>query len=128
MASFGEVLQYFKQNESPEMITPLVEDGKLRNALVAWQSVRIKYNEMQECAVEADLEKWEWLWSRVKYDPGCFGVVAGLQPREVGQMLARLTGLRLIYPDGTISGYAKAYLKSLIMSKLPSSQRKSKNE
>ena len=124
MASFGEILEEFKSKESAEMIIPLIDDNKLRNGLAAWQSAKIKHKEMQNCDCKDDLEKWEWLWSRINYSLDEFGVVAGVNPREVSQLFVRLKGLRLIYPDGTINKLAKLYLQGLIMAKLPSKKRK----
>ena len=44
-------------------------------------------------------------------------------------MVQRLIGLRLIYPDGTISKFAKQYLQMTILSKIrPASKQSSKAE
>jgi hypothetical protein len=118
MSSFGEVLAEFKKNEEPENIIPLVDDSVLRNALVAWKSVTIKNKPAEDCKFKDDTSRWNWLWSRVEYDPAKFGVVAGCKAQEAANLLERLIGLRLIYPDGTVNNYAKQYIQSIIMAKL----------
>jgi hypothetical protein len=118
MASFGEVLAEFKRAEAPESIFPLLEDTPLCNALMAWKSVRVAYKTPHDCEETTDLLKWEWLWSQVEWDLGDFGIVAGCKGQDAPGMIARLRGLRLIYPDGSINNFSKQYLSSLIMQKI----------
>lgn len=129
MPSFGEILQYFKDNEEAENIVPLVEDEELRKAIVAWKSVEIRYTSSAECGEKNDASKWNWLWKQVDFSQTDFGVVAGVRQQDTGRMVQRLIGLRLIYPDGTISKFAKQYLQMTILSKIrPASKQSSKAE
>jgi hypothetical protein len=119
MASFGEVLAKFKSSESPENIFPLVNDNTLCNALIAWKAVRITNKETQYCSEEdSELLMWEWLWNQVECDLDEFGMVAGCRGQDVGTLITRLRGLRLIYPDGSINNYAKQYLGQLIIQRI----------
>lgn len=120
MASFGEILSEFKTSESDsvENITPLLEDASLRNGLVAWRSVTIEYKPASDCSCKDETSRWNWLWTQVDYDQSTFAAVSGTRTSEVGQLLTRLIGLRLIYPDGTINNLARQYLQAIIMSKL----------
>jgi hypothetical protein len=119
MNSFGEVLAHFKKTEDAENLVTLIEDEELRNAIVAWKSVAIQYvTPVRNCPFDDESRQWSWLWEQVNFDRSCFGVVAGIRAQDVGMILTRLTGLRLIYPDGTINTLARQYLTSIIMSKL----------
>lgn len=116
--SFGEILSEFKRNEVPEATYPLLEDRGLCNALVSWKSVPIEYKSPGECEETTDQKKWEWLWRKTKTDQNAFAVISGLKPQDAGRMLARLIGLRLIYPDGTINSFAKQFLSSEIVRRI----------
>jgi hypothetical protein len=118
--TFGEVLAHFKKSEGPEVVVSLIEDPLLRKALIAWQAVKIEFvTPIGDCSDEQDeVSKWEWLWSRVKFDQARFGVVAGLKGQEVEPVLTRMKGLRLIYPDGSINMLAQQYLRSIVMAQL----------
>jgi len=120
MSSFGEVLKEFKEREEDcvENVAPLLEDGALRNALLAWKSVAIKYKNPTECQHKDETSRWNWLWSQIEYDQSMFGTVSGAKPAEVVNLITRLIGLRLIYPDGTINTMARQYLQAMIMAKL----------
>lgn len=120
MASFGEILAYFKRKaaDEPENIVPLIDDTVLTNGLIAWKSIVIKYKSAEQCPCSDEASQWEWLWIQIEFDTTKFGSVAGVRPQEVGALLTRLKGLRLIYPDGTIDNLAKQYLQSLIAAKI----------
>ena len=118
MNSFAEVLNEFKKKETPENIIPLLEDGQLRNALVAWKSVHIQYSDCKECPETDEPSRWSWLWNRTEFDTTQFGVVAGCRAQDANLLFLRLKGLRLIYPDGTIHGHAKSFLSMMIMERL----------
>jgi len=121
MASIGELMSHFRKIESDnvENIAPLTEDKELRNSLVAWKSVSITWKDAgAQCDSTSEVEQWNWLWSQVSYDQHQFGVVAGLLTQDIGSVLERLKGLRVIYPDGSINSFARQFLQAQIMAKL----------
>jgi len=120
MATFGEVLAQFKESEEAENVAPLVEDDTLRNGVIAWKSVvtSIRCGAGEQCGESDPARQWDWLWSRVEFDVAHFGVVAGCRAQDASGLFSRLKGLRLIYPDGTIQGFASQYLQAMIMAKL----------
>jgi len=127
VSSFGEVLAAFKANEEAENIVAIIEDEELQNGMIAWKSVRIKYHAASECDIQqSPVERWEWLWNQIEYDANSFGVVAGAKAQDIGRLLSRLRGLRLIYPDGTINTLARQYLQTIIMSKIRQATPRSK--
>jgi hypothetical protein len=115
MSSWEEVLAEFKGSEEPESIVPLIEDERLRNAVVAWKSVTVQRSAKDLCEHVEEVARWNWLWTQVKYDQETFGTVAGLKPQDVNPVMTRLIGLRMIYPDGAINEFAKQYLQAIIM-------------
>ena len=123
MDSFGEILAYFKKTEASENIVPLIEDVQLRNALVAWKGVVIRYNKSTNTPPPDEPSKWNWLWEQIEFDKTTFGVVAGLKAQDVGGILTRMIGLRLIYPDGTVNTFARQYLRSMILKQLGKNQK-----
>ena len=123
--SFGEVLADFKAQEKdePENITPLVEDQTLRNGVVAWKSITLKYDTPSDCEEVDNNAKWDWMWRHVSFDMQDFGIVAGLKAQDAGSVFTRLKGLRLIYPDGTINVFARQYMQAIIFARLAQPKR-----
>jgi len=118
MSSFGDILQRFKDSEDPENLVPLMEDQTLRNGLVAWKSVSIKYKPAEECSFQDETSRWNWLWTQIEYDSNTFAAVSGTKAQNVQTLITRLIGLRLIYPDGTVNMLARKYLQAMIMEKI----------
>jgi len=118
MASFGEVLQSFKSSEEVENVVAIIDNKDLQNGILAWKSVRITYLKAEDCIFKDPNDQWIWLWSRIRYDAKAFGTVAGVSAKDVGSLIERLSGLRLIYPDGTLNGTATAYLRAVIKTRL----------
>jgi len=116
---FADVLQYFKQHESPERIIPLIDDSKLRMSLVAWESVKVTKKTDVECTLTEENDQWNWMWDQISFDQNTYSVVAGVQVHEIVNILIRLKGLKLVYPDGSICNLAKQYLQTIIVSQLP---------
>lgn len=121
--TFDDILDDFKAHEDPENVVVLIDDGDLRAGVIAWKSVCVEINREGTCALEG-AARWNWLWTQIRYDQGAFGTVSGVKPQEVGNLMLRLMGLRLIYPDGTINFFAKQYLNSIIIGKLASNAKK----
>jgi len=123
--SFGDVLAEFKarEEECVENVAPLLEDASLRNALVAWKSVAIEHKSNGGCPHKDETSRWNWLWQQIEYDQSTFGTVSGAKPAEVVNLITRLIGLRLVYPDGTINQMARQYLQAMILAKLASPKR-----
>jgi len=117
----SELIAQFKKTESAENIVPLVESEELRNGVVAWKSVVVRFEEESEELRDgaSSAEQWEWMWSHVSFDMPAFSVVAGVQQQHASRLFGRLKGLRLIYPDGEINTFAAKYLQAIIMAKLP---------
>jgi hypothetical protein len=120
MAQFGDILADFKKMAmgEAENIFPIMEDETLVNGLIAWKSVKINYKTLLDCPHKDEAGQWEWLWEQVEFNSSQFGAVAGVKMQDTGNLLTRLKGLRLIYPDGTINVLAKQYLQAQIMGKI----------
>jgi hypothetical protein len=128
--TFAGLLEYFKASEDAEMVMPMLDDNILRNAVVSWQSVEIKPKDATDepCPYTEGKAQWNWMWTRIQYDQRSFGIVAGIAEHKVNDVLTRLMGLRLIYPDGTINSFAKNYLRSMVAKKFGQKKKSKKDE
>jgi len=129
MLSYGEVLNYFKRQEEDNVgaLVPLIEDSSLRHGLVAWKGTPVKIVGVRECDEKTnDREKWEWLWEDVEIDEQKFTILSGGKIQGAKSLLARLIGLRLVYPDGTVNRLANQYLRAIIMEKIEKGSGKPK--
>lgn len=126
MSSLGEILDEFKASEEPENIVAIIDNSELQNGMIAWKSVQIKYKPSTNCQEKDTVARWNWMWNQIEYDSNGFGIVAGVKAQDVGKLLNRLIGLRLIYPDGTVNKLASQFLQGIIFSKIGKAVSKQK--
>ena len=118
--TFEEAVEKFRSQEQVEDVLAItnVKDPqaiRLRRLVVAWGKIKIDRISVQRPAPPAEDEKelWKWMWECVRYDPEELRQVSGVR---VGvEMLMRvLIGNRIIYPDGTVSEYAKKVIRAIL--------------
>ena len=130
MKTFNDILNLFKakEEEETECIVPLIDSIELRHGISAWKSVKISKTSEEDCDEEDQLIMWEWIWEQVEFDINGFATVAGVKVYEASSLIARLKGLRLIYPDGSINKVAQEYLHELALGKLSRGKGRPKKE
>lgn len=79
----------------------------------AWAdlSLKVKRPRGRVPAGETGDERWAWLWSHVRIDHSAIAVRAGCTVFDVSDRLPRLKAARMIFPDGTISGWARGVVE-----------------
>jgi hypothetical protein len=117
--SLAELLKYFKENESLESIVALADSEDLRNGVVAWKSVDVKFVKNEQCDEKTEAGQWNWMWTQVQFNLQMFAVVSGCPKSKADELFIRLKGLRLIYPDATINSYAAKFIQAQVMKSLP---------
>ena len=114
--TYGEEINSFKRMSSPVIALPLVGNNMLINAVAAWKYVRCAINsELSLEAGKSDHERWEWLWKGVSFDMEDFRIKAGLKAQDAPMVFRRLSGCRMIYPDGSVDTFCQQYLNSVIL-------------
>jgi hypothetical protein len=85
----------------------MLSDSSLCQVLLAFKHVAIELNR------PADVTCWKHAWGCCRFDYDELGALAGVSIGECRLAIRRLSGLGLIYPDGTINQFADKYLKGL---------------
>lgn len=111
--TFEEALEKFKSLESPEDILLILKHEQLRQLVVAWQKIPIKRVKKGEYKGDDTVELWKWLWEQIYYDKEELKQIAMIQG-DIDNLMKVLIGNRIIYPDGTISMFARKVLQQMI--------------
>jgi hypothetical protein len=133
MAKDDDIDEYFlvlkemkgQENNYIESILILMDDSALRNSVIAWQTIkcvripRSNKNFQAKCPYTLTYDKWNWLWGQTQFDQKHFAKVSKVRENEVNDLYIRMTALRLIYPDNSISQAVKGLLRNTIKTKFP---------
>jgi hypothetical protein len=109
-----EKLDWFKQNERPEVVLLLDSNPETVKIIVAWTNLDVKPKHKPEGHPgESECKLWEWLWNNTTYSLKELKEKIGTSPSEVAleSKMKPLIGNRIIYPDGTANSFVERYLR-----------------
>ena len=115
---YAEKLNWFKQNEKPEVVLLLADNPELVKIAVAWTSLRMRRaNGLIGLPGESEHETWEWLWENTDYSLVELKEKIGISFSELAleNKIKPLIGNRIIYPDGTVNSYVQRYLREQVV-------------
>ena len=125
---FDEKLNWFKDNEQPEVVLIVANNDDLIKIIVAWLNTRIeRKNETIPLKGEQRNETWDWLWNNVYYSLEEIKIKSMVHPNSVKIDLETLIANRIIYPDGTINSLVQRYMREQVVKLFATKQRKAAN-
>ncbi len=121
--SFEDILESFKKSTDTTNIIPLLSEEDAQKLVVAWPKVVLTWIRVKGPAPESQNERWQWLWNHVTWPEAELRDISGLPEIKFKRVFNIVKGNRLIFPDGTVSGFADKYLKQIIISRIKGGQR-----
>lgn len=125
---YAEKLNWFKQNEKPEVVLLLNDSPELTKIIVAWTSLDIRrVNKIKGSPGESESKLWEWLWNNTSYSLKELKEKIGTSLSEIAleSKMKPLIGNRLIYPDGTVNSFVERYLREKVVKLFESNTKRS---
>ncbi len=111
---YTEKLNWFKQNEKPEIVLFLKDEPDLIKISIAWTSLDTKpVKRLKGTPGESEVESWVWLWENTEYDLKDLKEKVGtsLSVAALESKIKPLMSNRVIYPDGTLNSFVEKYLR-----------------
>jgi len=116
---FTQKLQWFKENEKPEVVLLVADNHALTKIVIAWANTQVdRIDDPPALADESDHSVWEWLWANVRFSKEELFSRSGLVGSSLEQRLDQLISNRIVYPDGTINSFVQRYLRQQVLSLL----------
>ena len=115
---YTEKLNWFKQNERPEVVLLLADNTNLRKIVVAWISLDTnRVDKLTGLLGDSENEAWEWLWKNTTYSLKELKEKIGTSLPETAleNKMKPLIGNRIIYPDGTVNSFIERYLREQVV-------------
>lgn len=121
-----QIKQQDKATSSQKMIFLLnPKDTRVYQALVAWKSITVMFEEDAEVDDNASIEQlWELSASNLKQ----FAITIGDTVQDAIPRLRQLKNLHLIYPDGSINEQARILVSMYIKKKILEVRGNTQNE
>ncbi|MDD3655010.1 MAG: hypothetical protein PHO01_12695 [Desulfotomaculaceae bacterium] len=110
--TWDEVLAPYRAAQIPEIVNFLIDSPYLVKIALAWQQME---KDLTDPGPELDLSK---LWKLVSIDYYQLSLMTGLEAIQIMDGMEILKNNRIIFPDGSMNRYVKAYLRSQVMHKL----------
>jgi len=125
---FDQKLQWFKQNEQPEVVLFIADRPDLAKIVITWTNTTVGRTE-EESALPDECENatWEWLWENTAFSNHELRTKSGQVRHSFSEELGKLIGNRILYPDGTVNSFVQRYLRERVLS-LFDPQRAKKRE
>ena len=115
---YTEKLNWFRQNERPEVVLLLADNPDLVKIIVAWTSLDTnRADKLAKLPGDSESEKWAWLWENTTYSLKELKEKIGTSFSEIAleNKMKPLIGNRIIYPDGTVNSFVERYLREQVV-------------
>ena len=109
-------LQWFKENEKPEVVLFVGDDATLTKIALAWTNATVKRSpEVSPLHGDCESEAWNWLWENASYSRQDLLARSGAFEHGFAAKLNILIGNRILYPDGTVNSFVQRFLREKVL-------------
>lgn len=112
--TWDQVFSRWRESEDMEMVLAFLSDQDAR-LMSAWKRIGVRFR--PEHPPESD-DPWEQAWLGSEYDATELAELTSIPPAAIPRIVARLAGVRAIYPDGTLAEPAQLYVAEVVRAKI----------
>ncbi len=117
------ILQQFQQSQqdSQNLLVVLDDSPNLQHIVAVWPSVDKYVGKLFENhrVPKDERTHWKWLWDMCEYESKEWGFLASVPDLEYAErLIQQAIKLKLVFPDGAISEWAKNYLSTRALESL----------
>jgi hypothetical protein len=125
---FVQKLEWFKQNEKPEVVLLVADHPELAKIIIAWANTRVgRAEDGPALCDESENAAWEWLWANAIFSEEELLAKSGQARYNFSQEVSKLIGNRILYPDGTVNSFVQRYLRDKVLSLFDAGAKKKRN-
>ena len=127
--AFVEKLEWFKQNEKPEVVLLVADSPGLVKIIIAWTNTTVRRTEgVPPPCDDSENSVWEWLWSNATFSEGELLAKSTQSGCRFDQELKKFIGNRILYPDGTVNSFVRRYLREKVLNLFDGRPKKRKSD
>jgi hypothetical protein len=111
----SDPLAEYRQQAGPESAIPLMDDRDARVVAAAWGRIPVTWVPPATGPERPPRDQWVTFWQSCRFSMSDLARASGLSERITTDKFEMLRSLWLIYPDGTLSRWAEALIKSHVV-------------
>lgn len=113
---FFRGLQWFKQNEKPEVVLFIADRPAIAKIVIAWTNTTVTRSENTASPCDKSSNAtWEWLWENTVFSRDELRAKSGQGRYDFDQEFEKLVGNHILYPDGTVHSFVQKYLQDQVL-------------
>ncbi|HOY64056.1 MAG: hypothetical protein BWY28_02285 [bacterium ADurb.Bin236] len=113
---YYEKLNWFKENEKPEVVLFITDNEPRTRIVIAWQNTKISISkEITPLNTDIESEVWDWLWENTEFSLDELSVKSVLSSYDIEKRIKPLIANRILYPDGTVNSFVQRYLREQVL-------------
>lgn len=114
--TYTEKLEWFKENEKPEVILFIADQSELTRIVVAWTNTGVeRAEEVSEPSGDSENSTWDWLWENARFSEDELLAKSSVPRFKFDERVRTLIGNRILYPDGTVNSFVQRYLREKVL-------------
>lgn len=117
--TWNELLKKWKTDETSESVIALTDIAQMKIVLWAFSMIEVEW--LPPSVVPeglSDNKLWNIAWDYVKFNEMELATIANVRAQAAREYMDRLKLVRLAYPDGTINGQARIYIRAYMARKI----------
>ncbi|MFA6450720.1 MAG: hypothetical protein WCX65_14700 [bacterium] len=113
---YYEKLNWFKENEKPEIVLFITDNEPRTRIVIAWTNTKTSVSKkVSSLNTDVESEIWDWLWQNTEFSLDELRMKSGISSIEIENRLLPLIANRIIYPDGTLNSFVQRYLRERVL-------------
>jgi hypothetical protein len=113
---YCENLNWFKENEKPEIVLFITDNEIKTRIVIAWTNTKTSISKkVSPLKTDVESEIWDWLWQNTEFSLDELRMKSSVSSLEINGWLRPLIANRIIYPDGTLNSFVQRYLRERVL-------------
>jgi len=113
---YHEKLNWFKENEKPEVVLLITDNEPRTRIVIAWTNTKtLILKEISSLDTDVESEIWDWLWQNTEFSIDEIKMKSSVSSFEIESSLRFLIANRIIYPDGSVNSFVQRYLRERVL-------------
>jgi hypothetical protein len=111
-----EKLNWFKENEKPEVVLFVTDYEPRTRIIIAWTNTKTSMlRNISPLKTNVESEIWDWLWQNTAFSLDELRLKSAVSSLDINGLVRPIIANRIIYPDGSVNSFVQRYLRERVL-------------